>query len=59
MTTYDSPPKSDTPRKAGGLLSWAASKAVGAWVKTSPKATPALETVGSYFPTLVRRPRRR
>ena len=25
-------PKSDTPRKAGGLMSWAASKAVGPWV---------------------------
>src|SRR6516165_1315528 len=24
--------KSDTPRRAGGLMSWAASKAVGPWV---------------------------
>ena len=24
--------KSDTPREAGGLMSWAASKAVGPWV---------------------------
>jgi hypothetical protein len=26
------PPQSDTPREAGGLMGWAASKAVGLWV---------------------------
>jgi hypothetical protein len=25
-------PKSDTPREAGGLMGWTASKAVGLWV---------------------------
>src|SRR5437773_9770921 len=30
--------KSDTPRRAGGLMSWAASKAVGACSQVFPKA---------------------
>ena len=30
--------QSDTPRKAGGLMSWAASKAVGHWVEASRTA---------------------
>src|ERR1700689_2353084 len=30
--------ESDTPREAGGLSSWAASKAVGLWVKASRDA---------------------
>jgi hypothetical protein len=33
ILAFDSPTKkSDTPRKAGGLMSWAASKAVELWV---------------------------